>query len=327
MNLIHFQRRPSNAQVSIERLFTEIRRHLPIEWRAHTLVCPQFSRGLLPRIKNLLWASRKAGTVNHIVGDSHYLAFALPRRGLVLTIHDCAALNRLTGWRLELVRYFWFLGPMRKAEVVTTISETTKSELKRWTGALADSVRVIPNCVSDEFLRSPKEFGSPPIVLQVGTGWNKNMARVAEAMRGTNCHLEIVGDLRSGQREQLEAAGVPFRVLGKITDTQLVEAYRRCDIVVFTSLYEGFGLPVVEAQAIGRPVVTSDRSSLPETAGEGALFVDPEDETAIRRAVLSIVQDASLRKHLLVTGFKNVERFAARRVALQYAEVYNSVKT
>lgn len=325
MKVIHFQRRPAEAQISIERLFAEIRRHLPEMWRAEVAVCPEYSRGLWPRVKNLCWAWRRAGQVNHIVGDCHYLAFALPKQGLVLTIHDCAALNRLTGWRRELMRYYWFTGPMRRARVVTTISETTKNELKKWVGALADKVVVIPNCVNAEFVACPKLFSDPPVVLQVGTGWNKNLEGVAEALQGTPYFLEIVGELRPRQWEKLQALGVPFRVLGRVSDAELVEAYRRCDLVVFASLYEGFGLPVLEAQATGRPVITSNRSSLPEAAGEGALFVDPESVEEIREAVLRVTTEVVLREELVKKGLENVKRFRPEAVAARYAQVYEKI--
>jgi len=325
MKLLHFQRRPTAGQVSIERLFKEIRNYLPEDWCAELAVCPEYSRGLWPRLKNLFWAWRRAVAVNHIVGDSHYLAFALPRRGLVLTIHDCAALNRLQGWRRELLRYFWFTGPMRRAAVVTTISETTKAELHQWVGSLADRVVIVPNCVNAEFSPHSKAFGDPPVVLQVGTGWNKNLERVAEALQGTFCQLEIVGELRPGQRDKLEKSGVPYRVLGRVSDGELVEAYRRCDLVVFASLYEGFGLPVLEAQATGRPVVTSNCSSLPEAAGEGALFVDPENKEDIRAAVLRIIGDSSLREELVRKGFQNVQRFQPETIAQRYVEIYERV--
>jgi glycosyltransferase involved in cell wall biosynthesis len=322
-SVIHHQRLPDHVQVSIERLFEGIRAVLAPEWQVKVSVSPHPSRGLLPRLKNLKVASGLQADIHHIVGDVHYLAFALPGDELVLTIHDCAALERLKGIRRELLRQLWFVQPMRRAAVVTTISETTKQELRRWVGDLADKVIVIPNCVRSEFQPDPKPFDTRcPVVLQVGTGWNKNVVMVARALFGISCRLDIVGVLDAAQRAVLQASHVNFRELGRLSDTQLVEAYHGCDLVVFASLYEGFGLPILEAQAVGRPVVTSNRSSMPEAAGEGALLVDPEDPQAIGTAVRRIIADPDLRERLIRTGFENVARYRPQAIAKRYELAY-----
>ena len=272
---------------------------------------------------NLRAVSRLKADLHHIVGDVHYLAFGLPGNKLVLTIHDCAALERLKGWRRELLRQLWFVQPMRRAAVVTTISETTKEELRRWVGGLADKVVVIPNCVRAEFQPDARPFNTEcPVVLQVGTGWNKNVVGVARALIGTPCRLEIVGEMDSFQRAALDASHVSYRELGRISDGDLLEAYRRCDLVVFASHYEGFGLPILEAQAVGRPVVTSNLSSMPEAAGEGALLVDPADPQAIQRAVIKVISDPALRERLIQAGFENVARYRPEAVARRYEAVY-----
>lgn len=274
----------------------------------------------------MLHSGRQPAEVHHIVGDVHYLAFGLPRERTVLSIMDCAALDRLSGIKREVLKYFWFTGPMQRAAVVTTISEETKNELKRWVGELAEKVRVVPCCVGSEFVAEPKVWpGQAPVCLQVGTGWNKNVERVAEALKGTGCRMEIVGKLTDVQRGVLDGSGIGYQELGRISDDELLAAYRRCDFVVFASLYEGFGLPVVEAQALGRPVITSDRSSLPEVAGDGAMLVDPESVEAIRAAVVRLLSESELRQDLIQRGFENVKRFRPEEIARQYAEIYREI--
>ena len=322
-SILHHQRLPDHGHVSIERLFEGIRQEFSPEWQVQVSVSPQASHGILPRLMNLRAVSRLKADLHHIVGDVHYLAFGLPGNKLVLTIHDCAALERLKGWRRELLRQLWFVQPMRRAAVVTTISETTKEELRRWVGDLADKVVVIPNCVRAEFQPHPQPFNTKcPVVLQVGTGWNKNVVGVARALIGTPCRLEIVGEMDSFQRAALDASRVSYRELGRISDGDLLLAYRRCDLVVFASHYEGFGLPILEAQAIGRPVVTSNLSSMPEAAGEGALLVDPADPQAIHRAVIEVISDPALRERLIQAGFENVARYRPEAVARRYEAVY-----
>ena len=265
-------------------------------------------------------AARQTADVHHIVGDSHYLAFGLPPEKTVLTIHDCGTLNRLNGVKRALLKYFWFAGPMRRAAVVTTISQASKDELRKWVGPLADKVVIVPDCVFGEFAYDPKPFNEEcPVVLQVGTKWNKNVERVMEAVAGTGCRLEIVGTVK---QETGDGGQGTVRELGRLTDAELVEAYRRCDMVVFASLYEGFGLPILEAQATGRPVITSSFGAMKEAAGEGALFVDPYSVEAIREAVLRIKREPALREELVRKGRENVEKFRPEAVARQYAEIY-----
>ena len=302
-------------------------------------------------------AARQVADVHHIVGDSHYLAFGLPPEKTVLTIHDCGTLNRLSGLRRALLKYFWFTGPMRRAAVITTISQASKDELRKWVGPLADKVEVVPDCVFGDFVYDPKPFNEQcPVVLQVGTKWNKNVERVLEAVAGTGCRLEVVGELSNRQKEKaghgltrmtedlFQAGGTgpksspqwtqghqPFltkvKELGRLTDEELVQAYQRCDMVVFASLYEGFGLPILEAQATGRPVITSNFGAMKEAAGEGALFVDPYSVEAIRDAVLHVKNEPALREELVRKGREYALRFRAEAIAMKYAEIYRNLAT
>ncbi len=324
--VIHHQRKPALDQISIERLFEGIREEFTSQWQVLVSVCPHPSRGLIPRLRNLKVVSNLKADIHHIVGDVHYLALGIPGEKLVLTIHDCAVLERLNGWRREVIRQLWFVQPMRRAVAVTTISQTSKDELRKWVGALADKVEVIPNCVRSEFRPDFKPFNNKfPVVLQVGTGWNKNVVGVARGLTGIRCRLEIVGELDSSQRTALDSTYVDYKVLGRVSDEDLLEAYRRCDLLVFVSLYEGFGLPILEAQAIGRPVVTSNLSSMPEVSGGGALLVDPSDSQAIHGAVMRLILDTTLRADLVQAGFDNVARFRSEAVARRYEAVYARV--
>ena len=323
--VLFVQRQPTGAQMSMERLFEQVRRGLGAEvaWEVHVCPCP--SRGLVGRLRNL-WAAWRAGRgrICHLIGDVHYLALVLPRRRFVLTIHDCAVLHRLRGWRREVVRLLWYVWPVRRAAVVTTVSETTREDLCRWLGpGLAAKVQVVPNCVRAEFVASPKTLDrAAPVVLQVGTGWNKNLAGVAEALRGLGCRWRIVGPIHDDQRAMLEASEVDYECLGRLGDEELAEAYRQCDVLVFVSLFEGFGLPILEAQATGRPVITSNRSSMPEVAGEGAVLVDPEQVAEIRAAILRVVTDPVLWQSLVARGFENVAKFQPVAVAQRYEMIY-----
>ena len=103
----------------------------------------------------------------------------------------------------------------------------------------------------------------------------------------------------------------------------MAERYRQADVVVFASPYEGFGMPVVEAQATGRPVVTSNIEPMMWVAGaESACFVDPFDPVSIRAGIERVIQDEPYRNKLTTNGLGNVKRYSIRQIAGQYIQVY-----
>jgi glycosyltransferase involved in cell wall biosynthesis len=212
---------------------------------------------------------------------------------------------------------------MARARIVTVISHAMRAELIRWVGARAERVRVVHDCVGSEFRPSPKDFDQvEPLILQVGTATNKNLERVANALKSVRCRLEIIGDVDDHQRQVLNQAGVKYRALGIISDEDVLRAFHRCDMLVFASTYEGFGLPIVEAQAIGRPVVSSDFGAMAEIAGAGALLINPFDTESIRRAVLEVIQNEGLRARIMESGFSNVSRFRPHTIASAYVGIY-----
>jgi glycosyltransferase involved in cell wall biosynthesis len=326
VDLVHYHRLPGPGHVSIERLFEEIRRNLPEPWQARVVTCPYPSRGIVPRLRSMNAARRHAGRINHITGDVHFLAMALPAGGTVLTIHDCALLKILKGPAREFIRNLWFTAPGQCSRIVTTISTTMSAEIAMLAGVDLEKMRVVPNCVRGEFSSVPKPFPSrDPVILQVGTGWNKNLEGVARALRGLECRLVIVGEPSRNQREFLEIQGIPYTALGRVSDEAVRDAYIHCDMVVFASLYEGFGLPIIEAQAVGRPVITSNFGAMAEAAGKGAYLVNPLDPGEIRRAILRIKADPDLRHDLMAKGFENVSRYSPEAVAKAYAAIYEEV--
>ena len=287
---------------------------------------PHPSRGVVPRLRNLRDARQHATQVNHIVGDVHYLALGLPPGRTVLTIHDCASLERLKGWRRLLFKWLWFELPVRRSAIVTTISESARRELQQHVHCGAKPLRVIYNCVSRDFVPSAKPFNNfQPTILQVGTAWNKNVERVAAALVGLNCRLQIVGKLSSGQIQTLVRHQVAYQNTARATDAEMLEAYRACDLLVFASTYEGFGMPILEAQATGRPVVTGNLLSMPEIAGKAACLVDPFDAEAIRSGVLRVWHHAEYRERLVEAGLANARRFAPATTAAAYAELYREI--
>ena len=163
------------------------------------------------------------------------------------------------------------------------------------------------------------------MLLQVGTAPNKNLARVTESLCDLHCRFVIVGPLTSADHEHLSKSGIDYTSQVGVSQDDLIRAYIDCDILVFASTYEGFGMPILEANAIGRAVVTSSVTSMPEVAGDAAEFVDPYDINSIRSGIERVLHDSDHRSRLIDRGYLNVKRFQAPAISSMYASIYREI--
>jgi glycosyltransferase involved in cell wall biosynthesis len=295
VRVVQVQRRSFPGHYSIERVFAQIRNALPAELDVELWVTSQYSRGVLPRFRTALEARQHQGDVTHVTGDINYAAILLRRRSTLLTVHDTEFLARANRAKRLLYTWMWLRLPVWRAGLVTVPSEATRHDLLGLVRTDPARIRVVANPVADEFVAAPAPAARPPVVLLVGTRPNKNVGRAAAALSGLDCRAVVIGELDAGQRTAFAGAGVDFEQRTGLTDEDLRRAYRDCDLLLFPSTKEGFGIPVLEAQATGRPVVTSDRSPLPEVSGGAACLVDPLDVEAIRAGVRRVLSDGAYR--------------------------------
>jgi glycosyltransferase involved in cell wall biosynthesis len=326
MQVTFFHRKPFNNYFSIENLFAEIRNALADRISERVAVSPYPSTGILNRIKNLRIAKSRQGQINHITGDINYIALALKGPKTVLTIHDCGYMQTDNWFRRLFLHWFWIILPVRRVAVVTTISEASKKELLQYVNCPEEKIKVVHNFISERYQYSPKLFNKEkPVILHIGTKHNKNLPRLIEALEGIPCLLEIVGTLSEDQKKLLEQHQIDYRNAANISNDEIVEKYKSCDLLSFVSTHEGFGLPIIEANATGRAVLTSNLSSMPEIANDAALLVNPFSIEEIRNGVLRLIKDDQLRQQLIENGLKNVERFRLEKIAADYFDIYTSI--
>lgn len=323
-------RSPREGAYSIERLFESLEPFLDQHYKVRKIVLPFLGTGPGAMIRNLFFLRRlvKKNAIVHITGDVQYLLGIGSFDKSVVTIHDCGHLQGLSGLRKWLYRKLWFEMPCRRAAAITVISQATRLNLKLHIGVLADRAEVIHNCLTAEFSVSCRNFNQAcPTILQIGTGAHKNLDSLIQAVTGLSCRLAIVGRLNQRLVNLLDQSQINYEVFYDVSDERLARIYADSDLLYFASKNEGFGLPIIEAQMAGLPVITSNILSMPEVAGEGAIFVDPYSVDEIRQAVVRLVEDESLRKRITEAGRKNITRFEPERIAEDYCRVYDSVVT
>lgn len=329
MRVVYFHRKPRSAgNYSIEGYFQSIRQKLPKEIEPLVAVSKYESNGIFKRVYNIIEAAlrQKLGDVYHITGEVHFLTYLLKKNKTILTILDCVVLERTKGITRWLYKFFWYTIPVKRAKIVTAISESTKKEILKYVKCDPEKVVVVPVFISEKFKPYIKKFNSEkPVLLQVGTAPNKNIPRLIEAIRDIPCKLEIIGQLDEQIMQHLIENKIDYENFVNLSEDELVERYNNCDIITFVSTYEGFGMPIVEANAVGRPVITGNIYSMAEVAGNAACLVDPLDRTAITSGVKRIMHDDRYREQIINKGFENLKRFDINLITGKYYELYRSL--
>ena len=325
---ITYIHRKTNAFFSIEKVFRLVAGNITAggRWKTEDVTVPRpgFSPAVL--LENIRFVRRLESDIFHITGDVHYVALGLPRDKTILTIHDLVFMYQTRGpkrWILQRLLLKW---PLRRVKIVTTVSEQTKKDILRFSGCPEDKVVVIPNPLTGKITHSEHPFSAgKPVILFIGTTPNKNLDRVIPALQDLPCRLSIIGKLPEGTSDRLRAAGIDFTNTFGLSDDEMDRQYAEADIVLFPSTFEGFGLPIIEAQTAGRVVVTSRLSPMKDVAGDGACLVDPYDVASIREGIISVIRQPDYRQRLIENGLANIRRFDPGAIALRYEEVYKSI--
>ena len=295
-----------------------------------------------------LWTHRTlAGEVMRRQTDvlfvpAHVIPFVWPATRLppsVVTLHDLGYLHfpEAHPWRQRLYLAASTRWSAHAARRVIAISQATAADLARFHRTPAAKLRVVYEAGPPRTSVSAADVAAMrgryglagPYALFVGTLQpRKNILRLAQAFAALVRAGQIDGDLvLAGGAGWLSAdllaavdalgLGNRLRRLDYVPDADLPALYAGARVFCFPSLYEGFGLPVLEAHAYGAPVMTANRSALPEIAGNAALYVDPEDVDAIAAALLRLSQDEALRQQLIAAGYENVKRFSWEKAAAE----------
>jgi glycosyltransferase involved in cell wall biosynthesis len=351
---------PSERIQSLPRIATD---QTPYPWRLRALLAQLANLSQDDLLTNDVPPSRRFGDVSRrttnaadwasVVGDRssnvfHATEHLLPRfkkAKTVFTLHDLI-FKQFPQHHLPRNRIFLSLAMplfLRRADAIICVSEHTKRDAIRFYNIPEERMRVIYEAAHPRFQPFTRSSNHPIIqkynlpkkfVLTVGTiEPRKNLTTLFEVLSQLEDRalpLVVIGKqgwLFDETYRKLRDLGLTERVkfLGYVPDEDLPTLYSAATVFAFPSVYEGFGLPPLEAMACGAPVISSNASSLPEVVGEGGLLVSPTDVRAWREAIERVMSDEMLRRYLAQRGLKQAAKFSWKKTAAQTREVYRSV--
>lgn len=310
---------------SVEEIFLDLFSEFQNKTAVKKIEMPKAGAGLKDIIHNLRYTKKNRSAINHVTGHVNYVSLGTGSN-TILTIHDIGSALQGNLLKIFFIKIMWFWLPAIVVEKITVISEFSKQELCKLVPFARKKIVVIHNPVNSTLQYCPKPFNSNhPLVLHIGTKPNKNLERTIMALEGIKCTLLVVGSLSENQVQLLKKHRISYTNKKHLPFSEIKAAYEACDLVSFVSLYEGFGMPVIEAQAVGRPILTSTIEPIMEVAGKGACLVNPESTEEIRAGFMKIINDEACREELVMKGRENVKRFHIDKIAAQYLQLYKEV--
>lgn len=314
---------------SIGRVFRQVAKNLPDKIYKTEFDELNYGVSFFEIIKNIVFYKKKEpADIYHITGNVHYIALRHQPENTVLTIHDLVFLHLRKGFRRYVLKKLFLDLPVKKLKYITTVSETVKQEIIEQTGCAPEKICVIENPLRDLFVINSEngEFKlENPVILQIGTAPNKNLINLIKAASNIECILKIIGQVSSEIKAELQKNNTNYEIIFDLSDEEILREYKNADIVAFCSKYEGFGLPVIEAQALGKPVITSDLSPMKEVSGNAAYLANPDDVSDIKKGLLKIIQDEKFRDEIIERGKTNVKRFDPNMISARYADYYAEI--
>lgn len=329
MKVVFVNRNPKLG-FSIHKVFLPIINDMKLYAKVKSLNLIGTTGGIWDVLKNCYivvkeMSANKNDTIYHITGDVHYCTLPLRGKKVIVTIHDLGRFFSLTGihkWLYWILRIY----PLRFAQKIVCISNATASEVNQAIKLSKDKILIIPDEVDDSFQYSKKIFNSYlPTILHIGTRPHKNLTRTIESLKGIKCRLKIVGKVEDSDIKLMNINSIDYSIVQNLSDEELLQEYKNADIINFPSLHEGFGMPIIEGQAIGRLVITSDIEPMKSVAGDGAILCNPYDVQSIREAYLKGITDCDYREKIIKTGLENVKKYRLEHITKQYFELYKSL--
>lgn len=324
MKTVLFLRKKGVGENSIEELAYTFLKFIP---DLKLEVFPYQANTILGIIKNVIFAIKHQGDINHFMCITNVYVAPFIKGKIIVTHHDMGTLFNTRNRILYFIKRFLIYPlSLRFVDRIVCITNFTRKETLAEFPFLRNKIQVIYNSYNSLITHTEYTFNENcPTILHIGTAERKNLSKVIVALNGILCQLHIIGRLSQIQIQLLEKYRINYVQECDVPFERIVELYQECDLVTFPSSYEGFGMPVIEAQATGRPIVTTRAAALSEIAGNTACFVDPTDVDSIRRGILHVISDKEYRNRLISNGLVNSKRFSTEKMIDAYRILYSEL--
>lgn len=327
---ITFFMRSDKSGISIGRAFRPLIKEIGKSCDTQTYYMPSENYSLIGILK-CLWFTykhRNIHGINHVTGGCHFIILALIGCKTVLTVHDLGfynSPNRKDNWlKKKFLYYMQIYWPIKYATRVVAISEKTRQEILEFVPFKRD-IDILRHHSIDEFVYTPKEIDKTDVkVLHLGTNLHKNLETTLRAVaRLNNARLTVIQQMKEPQILLAKQLGVEYINRWDMTDEEVIKEYQKADIVSFPTLHEGLGAITLEAQSVGRPVITTNKEPMSSVSGGAACLINnPVDVDELVCAFDKIINDDDYRMSLIERGRNNALLYTVSNCAKDHIKYY-----
>ncbi len=308
-------------------IHTDIARKLNVE------IVGKRSGHLWEQIDLLLFLKRYGNPLLLCLGNTAPVCY----HNKIVTIHDITFIRYPDTFSTKFRWFYRTIIPLiiKTSRQIFTVSEFSKDEITQYYKLDRDRCSVAYNAVSSFFFQKKVEIPREEFFLTVSSvKENKNTLLPLSVFKklyqqGESLSLYVIGDLKSSSFHSFdlsEYTHVPtIKFVGRVSDEELRDYYNRAKAFIFPSFYEGFGIPPLEAQSCGCPVLSSNMSCLPEVLGDSVLYFDPLSNKDLEDKLHALQEDEQLRRRCVEAGFRNCSRFSWKKSALGYKSFIDSI--